>query len=100
MIINKTGANTLEAPHEDKLFKGQLQQVFLAFYKQPKTMLTVSVETGILRANICRYVGKWRKTKSIATINKGICPISKSSGVQFLSTDPGLISNPAKTDKL
>jgi len=37
-----------------KYFQGQMKKVFTAFYSQPKTMLMVSVETGILRANICR----------------------------------------------
>ena len=40
-------------------------------------MLSVSVETGILRANICRYVAEWKKEKKIKLVKFGICPISK-----------------------
>lgn len=41
------------------------------------TMKQVSVKTGIDRANICRFVAKWRKSNSIFRIRKGVCPITK-----------------------
>lgn len=37
-------------------FRAQYQIVYQSFKERPKTMLDVSLETGILRANICRYV--------------------------------------------
>lgn len=37
-------------------FQAQYQIVYQSFKECPKTMLDVSLETGILRANICRYV--------------------------------------------
>ena len=37
-------------------FRTQYQIVYQSFKEQPKTMLDVFLETGILRANICRYV--------------------------------------------
>ncbi|NOZ35656.1 MAG: hypothetical protein GXO80_10210 [Chlorobi bacterium] len=43
----------------------------------PKTMLQVSKETGIERANICRYVAEFRKQDNIQVVRKGICSISK-----------------------
>lgn len=67
----------------------QKQKVFTALYKQPKTMLMVSVETGILRANICRYVAEWEKTNRISMVRKGICPISKHRA-GFYTTNPEL----------
>ena len=36
--------------------RSQYKIVYQSFKEQPKTMLDVSLETGILRANICRYV--------------------------------------------
>ena len=85
--------------NKDKHFQGQMQRVFTAFLRHPKTMLAVSVETGIMRSNITRYVAKWRKQNRIKTIRKGICPISKSTGVQFLTTNPDLfpIVKPSNT---
>lgn len=62
---------------KDTHFQAQMKRVFAALYRQPKTMLMVSVETGILRANICRYVAEWEKQNCIRIVRKGICPISK-----------------------
>lgn len=73
---------------KDNHFKAQMKRVYLSFQKQPKTMLMVSVETGIMRSNITRYVAKWRKQNCIEIVRIGICPISKSTGVQFLTTNP------------
>ena len=74
---------------KDKHFQAQMQRVFTALYKQPKTMLMVSVETGILRANICRYVANWQKRNCIEVVKKGICPISKHRA-GFYTTNPEL----------
>ena len=71
-------------------FQAQMKRVFAALYKQPKTMLMVEVETGIMRSNITRYVAKWKKRDCIKIVRLGICPISKSTGVQFLTTNPDL----------
>ncbi len=100
----KAPVNSLcKSYNKDTHFQGQMQRVFAALYRQPKTMLAVSVETGIMRSNITRYVAKWRKQNRIKTIRKGICPISKSTGVQFLTTNPDLfpaIVEPSNTVKL
>ena len=58
-------------------FRQQIVKVTNAFSGAPKTMLQVSIETGILRANICRYVAEMKKQESIFLIRFGICPISK-----------------------
>ena len=42
--------------NKDKAFCAQYQIVYRSFKESPKTMLDVFWETGILRANICRYV--------------------------------------------
>jgi hypothetical protein len=78
-----------KGPYKDKSFIRQMQKVFVAFHKQPKTMLMVSIETGILRANICRYVAKWKKENRICMVRKGICPISKHRA-GFYTTNPEL----------
>ena len=86
---------------KDKHFHTQMKRVFTALHNQPKTMLMVSSETGILRANICRYIGKWRKQNHIEIVNKGICPISKHRA-GFYTTNPDLfpaIVEPSNTEK-
>lgn len=78
-------------------FQAQMKRVFAAFNRQPKTMLMVSIETGIRRSNITRYVAKWKKQNQIKIVGFGICPISKSTGVQFLTTNPAIVK-PSKTN--
>lgn len=62
---------------KDSHFETQMKRVFAAFKRKPSTMLMVSIETGILRANICRYVAEWRKSKSIRVQKQGLCKVSK-----------------------
>lgn len=62
---------------KDSKFIAQIKVVFDAFQKEPKTMLQVSTETNILRANICRYVAMFLKQDKIQHFKKGYCPISK-----------------------
>ena len=82
---------------KSKHFQAQMQRVFAALYRQPKTMLMVSIETSILRASICRYVAKWEKENRICIVRKGICPISKHRA-GFYTTNPDLfpIVEPSK----
>ena len=74
---------------KSKHFQTQIQRVSAALYRQPKTMLMVSIETGILRANICRYVAEWEKENRIYKVRQGICPISKHRA-GFYTTNPDL----------
>lgn len=41
---------------KDSDLRTQYKIVYQSFRERPKTMLDVSLETGILRSNICRYV--------------------------------------------
>ena len=74
-----------------KNFKAQMKLVFEAFEKKPSTMLMIAVDTGILRANICRFITAWKKSGEIKLIKKSICPISKHRA-GFYSTDKTLFS--------
>lgn len=67
--------------------KIQTEKTFEAFREEPKTMLQVAKETGILRGNICRYVDHFRKQGEITKVREGKCPISKHKAT-FYSTDP------------
>ncbi len=87
---------------KDKNFETQIQQVFAAFKRKPSTMLMVSIETGILRASICRYVAKWQKSNSIHLLKQGFCKVSKHRA-GFYTTNPELfpaIVEPSNTVKL
>jgi hypothetical protein len=79
--------NTLTGNQSKDKVLTQTKRVFKSFYEAPKTMLMVSNETGILRANICRYVRKMRQYDNIAEVKKGLCEVSKHRA-GFLTTDP------------
>ncbi len=71
----------------------QIPTVYKAFATEtPKTMLQVSIETGILRANICRYNSKFVKQDRMQLVKKGICPISKHRA-GFYTTNKELFVN-------
>ena len=76
-----------EKQNKDKALNSQFKLVYKSFYKAPKTMLMASKETGILRANICRYVATLRESDKIAEVKKSLCKISKHNA-GYLSTDP------------
>lgn len=76
---------------QDRKFQAQMSKVFAAFLSQPKTMLMVSVETGVLRANICRYIAHWEKYDRIEVVKRGICPLTKHRA-GFYSTNPELFN--------
>jgi hypothetical protein len=59
-------------------------------------MLMVSVETKVLRANICRYVARWQKENRIEIVRKGFCLISKHRA-GFYSVNPELINSKSDT---
>ena len=80
---------------KDKHFEVQLKRVFAAFKRKPSTMLMVSIETGILRANICRYVAKWQKGNSIHLLKQGLCKVSKHRA-GYYTTDTNLFTQPLK----
>ena len=67
----------------------QEQRTFLSFKEYPKTMLQVSREIGIERANICRFVKMFRKRDHVAVVRQGLCPITKFKA-GFLTTNPDL----------
>lgn len=63
--------------NKDKHFEVQMKRVFAAFKHKPSTMLMVSIETGILRANICRYVAEWQKQGKVRLLKQGLCKVSQ-----------------------
>lgn len=72
---------------DSKRKKVQTRKTFEAFKEEPKTMKQVSVETGIMRPNICRYTATWKEEKKIALVKEDLCPITKHKA-GFYTTDP------------
>lgn len=91
-----TPSNSLhKRQSKDKHFEVQIKRVCAAFKRKPSTMLMVSIETGILRANICRYVAEWQKSNSIHLLKQGLCKVSKH-GAGYYTTDTNLFTQPLK----
>jgi ribosomal protein S17E len=74
---------------DSKTYHSQLKKVFQELKKEPQTMLQVSVKSGILRANICRYIRTLRKRKQVAVTKVDKCPLSNHKA-QFFTTDKAL----------
>jgi predicted transcriptional regulator len=77
--------------HKDNHFISQYQTVYQYFKERPKTMLEVSIETGILRANICLYIAEMEEKGQIQRIRKGLCPFTHFKA-GFYSTDEALFT--------
>jgi|688.fasta_scaffold99034_5 hypothetical protein len=90
-----------EDRHKGKHFEGQMKKVFAAFERNPSTMLMVSIQTGILRANICRYVSIWKRQGKIKHLKFGLCKISKHPA-GYYTTNPELfpVINPSNTGRI
>lgn len=84
---------------DSKTYHSQLIKVFKELKKEPQTMLQVSVSTGILRANICRYIRTLKKRKQVAVTKVGKCRISKHKA-QFFTTDKSLFPPETKSGKV
>lgn len=56
---------------EGRKFRTQYKIVYEFFKEEPRTMLDVSLGTGIMRANVCRYVDNMRKAGLIQCVNVG-----------------------------
>jgi hypothetical protein len=90
---NKEKATTGRQKNHDKdnYFATQYKIVYQSFLEQPKTMLQASIETGILRANICRYVADMEDKGLVQMIRKGLCPYTHFRA-GFYSTDEALFT--------
>lgn len=99
--FNTSSKSLYKGQSKDTNFHTQKQRVFEALYSQPKTMLMVAFETGILRANVCRHVARLKKQDCIRLIKENICPISKHRA-GYYSTNPELfpaIVEPSNSNK-
>lgn len=76
-------------------YREQMGRVFRCFHEYPKTMLDVSRETGILRANICRYVAHMENDGRIQIHHKGIDRTTKCRAAYY-TTNPELFATPSQ----
>lgn len=77
-------------------YREQMGRVYRSFHEYPKTMLDVSLETGILRANICRYVAHMENDGRIQIHHKGIDRTTKCRAAYY-TTNPELFIAPSQS---
>lgn len=77
-------------------YKSQYDKVLQAF-STPKTMLMVSKETGIERANICRYVQRAIEIGALFFVAYSLCAITLHKA-GFYTTDKSLIRRPIQLE--
>lgn len=87
MINNQTTPNSF-GRDKDK-YLTQYEVTYNELRKRPQTMLEVSTKTGILRANVCRYVSKMREGGLVEVVYHDVCSISKHPANHY-TTDPEL----------
>lgn len=71
---------------EEELCRNQISILRHAMNEEPLTMLEASYKTGILRANICRYVSYLRERNQLFLVGYRFCSISKRKVGEY-STD-------------
>ena len=81
---------TTNQRYKKQSWDDQFKRLDIEFRKGVYTMKTVSLKLDIDRANICRYIGKRRKQNKIYLVKYGICPITKTGGVGFYTTNSEL----------
>lgn len=83
-----TGESSTKRRYNNLSINDQFKATEREFFKGFFTMKTIAIKLDIDRANICRYVATLRKSNRIQIVKKGICPITKTGGVGFYTTNP------------
>jgi hypothetical protein len=82
-----TGESSTNQRYKKQSWERQYKRLDIAFLKGIFTMKTISIKTGIDRANICRYIANRRQQNKVFLVKKDVCPITKVKNVGFYTTD-------------
>ena len=93
MIKKREGMpeSTPQIAYKGRTYPSQIQAVIDSFHDGVKTMLEVSKETCIYRANICRYVRILKKAGLIFFVFKNRCRITNHLA-GFYTTNKSLVN--------
>jgi len=72
---------------KDSTKKAQMRRFFECLKERPKTTAMAADETGIMRANLTRYVATFEKKGIITTVEKKKCEYTGHLA-KYYSTDP------------
>jgi hypothetical protein len=88
-MIDLNTPNALnDAGGHNKVTELKVIKQFLFTYTA--TMKVVSVNTGILRENVCRRIAELRDYGQVCLVKKDRCPITNHKGVGFYTTNKDL----------
>ena len=90
------GAKEVKILHNKDTYKSQYDKVLTAF-STPKTMLMAAIETGVERANICRYVDVAIKLGTLFLVNYSFCVIT-AHYAGYYCTDKSLVKKPMQLE--
>lgn len=91
--------STPQIAYKGRAYPSQIQAVVDSFHDGVKTMMEVSKETCIYRANICRYVRILKKTGLIFLVSKNRCRITNHLA-GFYTTNKSLVNTPVQGTQL
>lgn len=74
---------------KDNNFAFQRQTIFRFFSQHTTTMYAAEKETGVSRANICRYIAEMEEKGQIGRLYQGLCPVSGFRAWFFYSKKGG-----------
>lgn len=76
-------------PTNPKVRQKAEEKIFFDFFlTNTTTVYDFEKQTGISRANGCRYKRKFEILGLLRVVRTGTCPISGEKGVGFVTTDP------------
>ena len=96
--MSKTPKNIILDEDRDKDKQTELKKVKEYLFKNTATMKAVTVNTGIIRENICRRIADLRKAGQICKVKIGKCPITGHRNVGFYTTNPTLFITKPQLD--
>lgn len=80
-----------------KVRKKSKEKIFYEFFlTHTTTVYDFERQTGISRADGCRYKRRLEKLGLLQQVRLGICPISREKDVQYVSTDKRKFPTPVQ----
>ncbi len=71
---------------QDTKFRTQKETVYKSISITPKTTLMIFLDTGILRANVCRYIDELQEEGRVKLLKKTFCKASGYRAGYYISS--------------
>jgi hypothetical protein len=71
---------------QDKQFRTQKEVIYNSIKDQAKTMLMIFIDTGIVRANVCRRIAELQEENRVKLVYKTFCKATGRRAGYYIST--------------